>query len=78
MPQEDKDKNDEILDKMAIKVTKGQICDGTTSKIVSWGVLLMWKVLCFYEKVHDYCVVPLYHLLNRSPIFDKKNQYIGL
>ena len=54
MPQGDKDKNDQISgQKMAIKVTKGQICNGTISKKLCHGeYYLCGKFHAFiYEKV---------------------------
>ena len=37
---------------MAVKVTKDQICSGTISKMLSLGVLFVWKVSYLYQKVH--------------------------
>ena len=48
MPQRGKDKNDEFsIQKMAIKVTKGQICNGSISK------KLCHKEYNLYGKFHN-------------------------
>ena len=57
MPQGGKDRYDQIsVQKMAIKVTNDQICDGTISKKLCHEeyYILMWKISCFYEKVHNF------------------------
>jgi len=47
---------------MAVKVTKGQICDGTISKHkCHQEYYLCGKFHAFYEKAHDFWVLPLYY-----------------
>ena len=49
---------------MAVKVTKGQIHDGTISKNnMSQGAQFVWKVLELYHKTHEMLIfgaMPLY------------------
>ena len=47
---------------MAVKFTKGQICDGTISKNIamSQGVQFTWKISYLFHKVHNFRTMSLY------------------
>jgi len=54
---------------MAAKVTKGKICDGTISKIISQGAQFVWKVSFLYHKVHYFWSMPLYYRAKENRVF---------
>ena len=44
---------------MGKNITKGQIKYVMAKKF--YVMRITWKVSCFYEKMHDFCNVPLYY-----------------